>query len=84
MSHSEKFGFERCYEEEPGGPSIFQSLALPLFACASGLVSIGSNSGVAAGRLGETWIERVVEAERVIKLLTVRNLVLSAHLTWRG
>jgi hypothetical protein len=84
MSHGENFGFERCYEEEPGGPSIFQSLALPLFACASGLVSLGSNSGVAAGRLGETWLDQVVEAERVIKCLTVRNLVLSANLTRRG
>ena len=52
MSHGETFGFERCYEEEPGGPSIFQTFALPQLACASGFVSLGSNSGVAAGRLG--------------------------------
>jgi len=84
MYHSETFGFERCYEEEPGGPSIFQTFALPLLACASGFASLGSNFGVAAGGLGQTWIERVVEAERVIKCLTVRYLVLNAHLTWMG
>ena len=43
------FGFGRCYGGEAGGRSSFQGLNLPLFACACGFVSLGSNSGAPGG-----------------------------------